>query len=121
MNSIAVVMRAWLKPRRPCPSQQRTNANFVCAAVGAGVQVVIVINGESKAHALQKCIEEGMNHMWTVSMVQVSAARLTEQSSNGKWCWHACGLVLFLWPTNRPTDHPTNQLPLGASPSLHRV
>jgi len=35
------------------------------------VQVVIVISGAHKAHALQKCVEEGLNHMWTVSMVQV--------------------------------------------------
>lgn len=39
-------------------------------------QVVIVISGAHKAHALQKCVEEGLNHMWTVSMVQVCAARL---------------------------------------------
>eukprot|EP00750_Incisomonas_marina_P016600 INCI19205.1.p1 GENE.INCI19205.1~~INCI19205.1.p1 ORF type:complete len:347 (+),score=64.08 INCI19205.1:109-1041(+) len=34
-------------------------------------EVVIVISGAHKAHALQKCVEEGMNHMWTVSMVQM--------------------------------------------------
>lgn len=34
-------------------------------------EVVIVISGAHKAHALQKCVEEGVNHMWTVSMVQM--------------------------------------------------
>jgi len=34
-------------------------------------EVVIIISGHSKAHALQKCVEEGVNHMWTVSMLQL--------------------------------------------------
>lgn len=34
-------------------------------------EVVIIISGRSKAHALQKCVEEGVNHMWTVSMLQL--------------------------------------------------
>ncbi|MFO7888855.1 MAG: glucosamine-6-phosphate deaminase [bacterium] len=34
-------------------------------------EVVIIISGFSKAHALQKCVEEGVNHMWTVSMLQL--------------------------------------------------
>jgi len=33
-------------------------------------EVVIVISGYSKAHALQRVVEEGLNHMWTVSVLQ---------------------------------------------------
>jgi len=34
-------------------------------------EVLIVINGFNKARALQKVVEEGVNHMWTVSMLQL--------------------------------------------------
>lgn len=34
-------------------------------------EVVILASGISKARALQKVIEEGVNHMWTVSMLQL--------------------------------------------------
>ena len=34
-------------------------------------EVLIIINGYKKARALQKCVEEGVNHMWTVSMLQL--------------------------------------------------
>jgi len=34
-------------------------------------RVVVIISGHAKARALQKCVEEGMNHMWTVSMLQL--------------------------------------------------
>ena len=34
-------------------------------------EVVVIISGYSKARALQKVVEEGVNHMWTVSMVQL--------------------------------------------------
>ncbi len=33
-------------------------------------EVVIIINGYKKARALQKVVEEGMNHMWTLSALQ---------------------------------------------------
>jgi len=33
-------------------------------------EVLIMISGEKKAMALYKCIEEGINHMWTVSVFQ---------------------------------------------------
>jgi glucosamine-6-phosphate deaminase len=33
-------------------------------------EVVIVISGMNKARALQKVVEEGVNHMWTVSALQ---------------------------------------------------
>lgn len=34
-------------------------------------EVVIIINGYGKARALQQCVEQGVNHMWTVSMLQL--------------------------------------------------
>jgi len=34
-------------------------------------EVLIIINGFKKARALQKVVEEGVNHMWTVSMLQL--------------------------------------------------
>jgi len=34
-------------------------------------EVVILISGYTKAHALYKVVEEGVNHMWTVSAVQM--------------------------------------------------
>ncbi|PVI01386.1 glucosamine-6-phosphate deaminase [Periconia macrospinosa] len=34
-------------------------------------EVVIIITGAHKALALQKCIEEGVNHMWTLSSLQL--------------------------------------------------
>jgi glucosamine-6-phosphate deaminase len=34
-------------------------------------QVLILINGHNKARALQHVIEEGVNHMWTVSCLQL--------------------------------------------------
>lgn len=34
-------------------------------------EVMILINGLRKARALQKVVEEGVNHMWTVSMLQL--------------------------------------------------
>jgi glucosamine-6-phosphate deaminase len=34
-------------------------------------EVLIIISGLSKAHALQKVVEEGVNHIWTVSALQL--------------------------------------------------
>jgi len=34
-------------------------------------EVVVVIFGVHKAHALERCLEGGVNHMWTVSAVQL--------------------------------------------------
>ncbi|OGS23791.1 MAG: glucosamine-6-phosphate deaminase [Elusimicrobia bacterium RIFOXYB2_FULL_48_7] len=34
-------------------------------------EVVILVTGHKKARALQKVVEEGINHMWTVSMLQL--------------------------------------------------
>ena len=33
--------------------------------------VLIIVSGHSKAHALQQAVEYGVNHMWTVSCVQL--------------------------------------------------
>jgi len=34
-------------------------------------EVLIIITGLAKSYALYKCIEEGVNHMWTVSAIQL--------------------------------------------------
>jgi glucosamine-6-phosphate deaminase len=34
-------------------------------------EVVVIITGAHKSHALYKCIEEGVSHMWTVSALQL--------------------------------------------------
>ncbi|KAF2086654.1 glucosamine-6-phosphate isomerase, partial [Saccharata proteae CBS 121410] len=34
-------------------------------------EVVVIVTGAHKAAALQKCIEEGVNHMWTLSALQL--------------------------------------------------
>jgi glucosamine-6-phosphate deaminase len=34
-------------------------------------EVVLVVNGPNKARALQQCVEKGVNHMWTASMLQL--------------------------------------------------
>lgn len=34
-------------------------------------EVLIIVNGYKKTRALQKVVEEGVNHMWTVSMLQM--------------------------------------------------
>jgi glucosamine-6-phosphate deaminase len=34
-------------------------------------EVVAIVLGPSKANALQKCVEEGVNHMWTLSALQM--------------------------------------------------
>jgi glucosamine-6-phosphate deaminase len=34
-------------------------------------EVMVIASGYTKARALQKVIEEGVNHMWTVSMLQL--------------------------------------------------
>ena len=67
-----------------CNETIRDNARFfenikdvptTALTVGVGTvmdakEVVIMISGEKKAMALYKCIEEGINHMWTVSIFQ---------------------------------------------------
>jgi len=34
-------------------------------------EVVIIVNGRNKARALRAVIEEGVNHMWTLSCLQM--------------------------------------------------
>jgi glucosamine-6-phosphate deaminase len=34
-------------------------------------EVVIIVNGHNKARALRQAIEEGINHMWTISALQM--------------------------------------------------
>jgi len=34
-------------------------------------EVVVIITGPGKARALSECIENGVNHMWTVSALQL--------------------------------------------------
>jgi len=34
-------------------------------------EVLIIVTGQHKAHALMKCIEEGVNHMYTLSAIQM--------------------------------------------------
>jgi len=34
-------------------------------------EVMILISGHAKARALKQCVEEGVNHFWTVSMLQL--------------------------------------------------
>ena len=45
-------------------------------SVGVGTvmdarEVLIIVNGHNKARALRHAIEEGVNHMWTVSALQM--------------------------------------------------
>ena len=41
------------------------------ATVMASDEVMVLITGLNKAVALHMCIEEGVNHMWTVSAIQM--------------------------------------------------
>ena len=34
-------------------------------------EVLILVNGAGKARALQHAVEEGVNHMWTISALQM--------------------------------------------------
>ncbi len=34
-------------------------------------EVLIIVNGANKARALRHAIEEGVNHMWTISALQM--------------------------------------------------
>lgn len=36
-------------------------------------EVLIIVNGHNKARALQHAVEEGVNHMWTISALQLHA------------------------------------------------
>jgi len=52
------------------------NVPKTALTVGVGTimdaeEVMILISGYSKARALRQCVEEGVNHFWTVSMLQL--------------------------------------------------
>ena len=52
------------------------NVPKTALTVGVGTvmdakELLIIINGYKKARALQKVVEEGVNHMWTVSILQM--------------------------------------------------
>jgi len=49
----------------------RTALTVGVATVMDAREVLIIINGMNKARALQKVVEEGVNHMWTVSQLQL--------------------------------------------------
>jgi len=49
----------------------RTALTVGVATVMGAEEVVILVGGHPKARALQKAVEEGVNHMWTVSMLQL--------------------------------------------------
>lgn len=44
---------------------------FAVGTVMAAREILIIVLGPRKAHALQKCIEEGVNHMYTASTIQL--------------------------------------------------
>ena len=53
-----------------------TKVPVTALTVGVGTvmdarEVVIIVNGRSKARALRACVEEGVNHMWTLSCLQM--------------------------------------------------
>ncbi|MGL5100367.1 MAG: glucosamine-6-phosphate deaminase, partial [Fusobacteriaceae bacterium] len=37
----------------------------------AAEEVLIMVNGHNKSRALRQAIEEGVNHMWTISALQL--------------------------------------------------
>lgn len=41
------------------------------ATVTDSEEVILVVNGHNKARALQKIVEEGVNHIWTASVLQL--------------------------------------------------
>jgi glucosamine-6-phosphate deaminase len=49
----------------------KTGLTMGVATLMDAEEVVMVISGFSKARALQKIVEEEVNHMWTVSMIQL--------------------------------------------------
>jgi glucosamine-6-phosphate deaminase len=51
----------------------RTALTVGVATVMDAEEVLIIVNGHSKARALQHAIEEGVNHIWTISALQMHA------------------------------------------------
>lgn len=54
-------------------------------------EVLVLITGIAKAYALYKVVEEGVNHMWTVSMIQ-----LHPNACIGTYVW-ACVALIDQW------------------------
>ena len=52
-------------------SVPKTALTVGVATVMDANEVLIIVSGLQKAHALQKVVEEGVNHMWTVSQLQL--------------------------------------------------
>ncbi|OGV59853.1 MAG: glucosamine-6-phosphate deaminase [Lentisphaerae bacterium RIFOXYC12_FULL_60_16] len=53
-----------------------TKVPKLALTVGVGTvtgsdEVILIVNGYKKAHALQKIVEDGVNHMWTASVLQL--------------------------------------------------
>jgi len=53
-----------------------TQVPKLALTVGVGTvtdsrEVILIVNGHNKARALQKIVEEGVNHMWTASILQL--------------------------------------------------
>lgn len=48
-------------------------------------QLLIIISGYNKARALQKVVEEGVNHMWTVSMLQLHQRGMICCDNDATW------------------------------------
>lgn len=57
--------------RGNAPSVPRTALTVGVGTVMDAHEVMILVTGQPKALALSKCIEEGVSHQWTVSMVQL--------------------------------------------------
>ena len=50
---------------------KKIRSNILFRTVMDAREVMIVITGAHKSLALAKCVEEGVNHMWTVSAIQM--------------------------------------------------
>lgn len=48
-------------------------------------EVLIIVSGHNKARALQKVVEEGVNHMWTVSALQTHPKGIIVCDDNATW------------------------------------
>ncbi len=48
-------------------------------------EVLIIISGHNKARALQKVVEEGINHMWTVSALQTHPKGIIVCDDDATW------------------------------------
>ena len=56
-------------------------------------EVLVIITGTHKAYALAKCIEEGVNHMFTVSAIQARRQRLAQTRRLARTAALSCGAL----------------------------